>query len=240
MRAHGAAGWICAGIAAAFNLQNNRAGQYSIRINQQWRLCFRWQGDNAQDAELPTAIDPPAAMKTKKPAAEKLLPSVHPGEVLMEEFMRPLGLTAYRVARDIGSIPITISKIIRGLRAISPEMALRRPHDSGFLARPAMLLRPRNRSPRQIPHHRRPRPALPGPRLISVFCNTIAIRDSASLPVEYGAFRRSARHNPYLNGSLARLRCSIGLGHGQPGRITIEMHGQCVPPQSPSQVFGHS
>ena len=64
-------------------------------------------------------------MKTKKPASEKLLPSVHPGEVLMEEFMRPLALTAYRVARDIGSTPITIGKIIRGQRSVSPEMALR-------------------------------------------------------------------------------------------------------------------
>ena len=64
-------------------------------------------------------------MKPKKPAPEKLLPSVHPGEVLMEEFMRPLALTAYRVARDIGSTPITIGKIIRGQRAVSPEMALR-------------------------------------------------------------------------------------------------------------------
>ncbi len=64
-------------------------------------------------------------MKTKKPAREKLLPSIHPGDVLMEEFMRPLSLTAYRVARDIGSTPITIGKIIRRQRAVSPEMALR-------------------------------------------------------------------------------------------------------------------
>lgn len=33
-------------------LKGNRAGQYSIRINQQWRLCFRWHDDNAHDAEI--------------------------------------------------------------------------------------------------------------------------------------------------------------------------------------------
>jgi len=64
-------------------------------------------------------------MKPKKPAREKLLPSVHPGDVLREEFMLPLGLSAYRVARDIGSTPITIGKIMRGQRSVSPEMALR-------------------------------------------------------------------------------------------------------------------
>ena len=33
-------------------LRGNRAGQYSIRINDQWRLCFRWQNGDAYDAEI--------------------------------------------------------------------------------------------------------------------------------------------------------------------------------------------
>ena len=33
-------------------LKGNRAGQFSIRINQQWRLCFRWQDDNAHDVAI--------------------------------------------------------------------------------------------------------------------------------------------------------------------------------------------
>ena len=46
-----------------------------------------------------------------------------PGHVLAELFMRPLGLTAYRVAKDLGAAPITISQILRGKRAITTEMA---------------------------------------------------------------------------------------------------------------------
>jgi len=48
-----------------------------------------------------------------------------PGAVLLDLFMRPLGLTAYRVSKDIGAAPITLSQIIHGQRAISPNMALR-------------------------------------------------------------------------------------------------------------------
>ena len=33
-------------------LQGNRAGQHSIRINDQWRICFRWQGADALDVEI--------------------------------------------------------------------------------------------------------------------------------------------------------------------------------------------
>jgi len=33
-------------------LRGDRAGQHSIRINDQWRLCFRWQGGNAYDVEI--------------------------------------------------------------------------------------------------------------------------------------------------------------------------------------------
>ena len=33
-------------------LKGDRKGQYSIRINDQWRLCFRWQGEDAHDAEI--------------------------------------------------------------------------------------------------------------------------------------------------------------------------------------------
>jgi addiction module HigA family antidote len=53
------------------------------------------------------------------------LDPVHPGDVLREEFMKPLGLSAYAVAKAIGSTPITISLIIRCQRAVSAEMALK-------------------------------------------------------------------------------------------------------------------
>lgn len=53
------------------------------------------------------------------------LPPVHPGEVLLEDFMKPLGLSQYRVAKDIGVPALRISQIIRGRRAVTADTALR-------------------------------------------------------------------------------------------------------------------
>ncbi len=55
---------------------------------------------------------------------EKLSP-VHPGEVLLEDFMKPLGLSQYRVAKDIGVPTLRISQIVRGQRSITADTALR-------------------------------------------------------------------------------------------------------------------
>lgn len=54
----------------------------------------------------------------------KLKPT-HPGEILMEEFLKPLGLSQYRLAKDISVPPIRISEIVHGKRAISADTALR-------------------------------------------------------------------------------------------------------------------
>jgi addiction module HigA family antidote len=50
---------------------------------------------------------------------------VHPGEILQEEFLRPLGLTQYRLARDVSVPPRRINEIVHGTRAISADTALR-------------------------------------------------------------------------------------------------------------------
>ncbi|HIP69982.1 MAG TPA: addiction module antidote protein, HigA family [Anaerolineae bacterium] len=52
-------------------------------------------------------------------------PPIHPGEILFEEFMKPLGISQYRLAKDIGVPPMRISKIVRGERGISADTALR-------------------------------------------------------------------------------------------------------------------
>lgn len=53
------------------------------------------------------------------------LPPVHPGEVLLEDFMKPLGLSQYRVAKDIGVSPIRINQIVHRKRAITADTAMR-------------------------------------------------------------------------------------------------------------------
>ncbi len=62
----------------------------------------------------------------------KRIPSVHPGEILKEEFMKPMGLSAYALAKATATTPITISQIIRGKRGLSAEMALRLGHYFGM------------------------------------------------------------------------------------------------------------
>jgi addiction module HigA family antidote len=50
---------------------------------------------------------------------------IHPGEILLEEFLRPLGISQYRLAQAIGVPPRRINEIVHGKRAISPDTALR-------------------------------------------------------------------------------------------------------------------
>jgi len=56
---------------------------------------------------------------------DNTLSPIHPGQVLLEDFMKPFGLTQYRLAHDIGVTPIRISQIVNGQRAISVDTAMR-------------------------------------------------------------------------------------------------------------------
>jgi addiction module HigA family antidote len=53
------------------------------------------------------------------------LPNIHPGEVLLEEFLKPMGITAYRLAKETGVPQTRVSQIIHMKRGISAETALR-------------------------------------------------------------------------------------------------------------------
>ncbi len=53
------------------------------------------------------------------------LPAVHPGEVLLEEFLVPVGLSQYRLAKDISVPPRRINEIVHGKRAVTADTALR-------------------------------------------------------------------------------------------------------------------
>jgi addiction module HigA family antidote len=56
---------------------------------------------------------------------EERLPPIHPGEVLLEDFMKPIGLSQYRLAKDIGVTPIRISQIVNGKRSVTVDTAMR-------------------------------------------------------------------------------------------------------------------
>jgi addiction module HigA family antidote len=52
-------------------------------------------------------------------------PPIHPGEILLEEYLRPMQLSQYRLAKDISVDPRRINEIIHGKRSISADTALR-------------------------------------------------------------------------------------------------------------------
>jgi addiction module HigA family antidote len=58
-------------------------------------------------------------MARRKPAP------IHPGEILLEEFLTPLGISQYRLAKDISVPPRRINEIVRGQRSITADTALR-------------------------------------------------------------------------------------------------------------------
>src|SRR3989337_2077391 len=56
---------------------------------------------------------------------KKTLPPVHPGEILLEEFLVPMGISQYRLAKEIGVPPRRINEIVHGTRAVSADTAIR-------------------------------------------------------------------------------------------------------------------
>lgn len=55
----------------------------------------------------------------------KLLANITPGEILAEDFLKPMGLSQYRLAQDIGVPPRRVNEIVKGERAITADTALR-------------------------------------------------------------------------------------------------------------------
>jgi len=57
--------------------------------------------------------------------SEQKLSPIHPGEILLEEFLNPMGISQYRLAKDINVPARRINEIVHGQRGISPDTALR-------------------------------------------------------------------------------------------------------------------
>jgi len=58
-------------------------------------------------------------MKSKK------LPPIHPGEILFDEFLKPMGISQYRLAKDTSVPPRRINEIVHGKRSVTADTALR-------------------------------------------------------------------------------------------------------------------
>src|SRR5688572_6750139 len=70
-------------------------------------ICIRIWGN--EDSDMPA----------------KRLPPIHPGEILLEEFLKPMALTQYRLAKGLGVSARRINEIVHGDRAITADTALR-------------------------------------------------------------------------------------------------------------------
>jgi addiction module HigA family antidote len=55
----------------------------------------------------------------------KKIPTIHPGEILLEEFLRPMNISQNQLGRDLGVSPRRINEIIHGKRSITADTALR-------------------------------------------------------------------------------------------------------------------
>lgn len=57
--------------------------------------------------------------------SNKKIEPIHPGEILLEEFLKPMGISQYRLAKDISVPPRRINEIVHGKRSVSADTALR-------------------------------------------------------------------------------------------------------------------
>lgn len=78
-------------------------------------ICFWWKGGDAYDVEIVDyhrAKNQTPGNQSTMPRKTKKLPPIHPGEVLREEFLKPMGITQYRLAKDIDVPQTRISEIV--------------------------------------------------------------------------------------------------------------------------------
>ena len=85
-------------------------------------------GEFALDGEMgtPTKLKSLITTRDLEVAMDKRqIEPIHPGEILLEEFLNPMGITQYRIAKDINVDPRRINEIVLGKRSISADTALR-------------------------------------------------------------------------------------------------------------------
>lgn len=95
-------------------LKADRSGQHSIRINDQWRICFVWLKEDRHLSKSSTIT-----------AKGTLLPNPHPGDILLEEFLKPMGLSQNALARAVHVAPRRINEIVLGKRDVTADTDLR-------------------------------------------------------------------------------------------------------------------
>jgi addiction module HigA family antidote len=97
-------------------LKGDLRGKHSIRINDQWRIVFRWKDGDAHEVEIDDYH-----------WGVEMLPKnripTHPGEILLEDFLKPMGVSQVALADHL-DIPVQrINELVRGKRGVTSETA---------------------------------------------------------------------------------------------------------------------
>lgn len=103
-------------------LRGTLAGFHSVRVNDQFRIVFRWTPAGAENVEITDYHGDSGHIMTRIPTHR---PPTHPGEMLKEEFLVPLELTQRELAERLGVSYVRLSEIIHGKRGVTPDTALR-------------------------------------------------------------------------------------------------------------------
>jgi proteic killer suppression protein len=94
----------------------DRSERYRIPINRQRRICFNWDYAGAHQDEI---VDYPCGGTMRD------FPPIHPGEIHPEEFLKPMGINQYRLARNINVLPLRFSKSCNRHSGMNADTALR-------------------------------------------------------------------------------------------------------------------
>ena len=81
-------------------------------------MCFEWRDENAYDVEI---VD----YHLGETMTTRDFPPIHPGEILFEDFLKPMQMSQYHLAKEINAPPRRINEIIHGKRRITADTALR-------------------------------------------------------------------------------------------------------------------
>src|SRR5687768_8464828 len=98
-------------------LRGDRKGQHSVRINDQFRICL--YGPLMVPRTLKSSTTTEGSKNMRK------VPYPHPGEILLEEFLKPVVIPQYRLAKEIGVSQRRISEIVAGTRSVTADTGLR-------------------------------------------------------------------------------------------------------------------
>jgi addiction module HigA family antidote len=105
-------------------LKGDRQGEH-IRTNDRWRVCFVWQGGDAHEVELTDHYNSEEARETDMTRRKRDIAPVHPGEILNEEFLKPIGMTMHQLSMALRVPANRIGQIIEGERGVSIDTAYR-------------------------------------------------------------------------------------------------------------------